>query len=101
MHGYENTQFFVDDGYSGTAFERPALKQLDAAIQAGYICAVIVKDVSRLGRDYLKVGYYVEQLFVKHNVRFIAVMGDIDSTTNTTDFLPFYSVMDEWDECVK
>ena len=96
MNDYENIQFFIDDGYSGTDFERPALRQLESAIEAGYVCAVIVKDISRLGRDYLKVGYYVEQLFLRHNVRFIAVTGDIDSNTNTTDFLPLYSVMDEW-----
>jgi len=96
INGYENTQFFIDDGYSGTDFAHPALQQLENAIEAGYICAVIVKDISRLGRDYLKVGYYVEQLFLKYNVRFIAVTGDIDSNTNTSDFLPLYSVMDEW-----
>lgn len=96
QHGYEHTQLFIDDGYSGTVFERPALKQMEDAIRAGMVCAVLVKDVSRLGRDYLKIGYYLEHFFPQHNVRFIAVSGGIDSDTNSTDFVPLYSVMDEW-----
>ena len=95
-YGYDHIQFFIDDGYSGTVFERPALKDLEEAIQAGLVSAVIVKDVSRLGRDYLKVGHFIEHFFPLYNVRFIAVTGGIDSTTNSTDFLPLYSVMDEW-----
>jgi DNA invertase Pin-like site-specific DNA recombinase len=57
---------------------------------------VLVKDLSRLGRDYLKVGFSLEQFFPEHNVRFIAISGGIDSNTDSTDFLPLYSVMDEW-----
>lgn len=56
----------------------------------------MVKDISRMARDYLKVGYYLEDFFPKHNVRFIAVSGGIDSDTNSVDFLPLYSIMDEW-----
>lgn len=96
QYGYEHTQFFIDDGYSGTVFERPALKQMEDAIKAGMVCAVLVKDISRLGRDYLKIGYYLERFFPQHDVRFIAVSGGIDSNTNSTDFVPLYSVMDEW-----
>lgn len=96
QYGYTRTRFFVDNGYSGTTFDRPALKELEAAIQADQVCAVMVKDISRLGRDYLKVGYYLEQFFPQHNVRFIAVSGGIDSSDNSTDFVPLYSVMDEW-----
>jgi len=95
VNGFSQIQFFIDDGYSGTDFNRPALKQMEEAINAGIISAVIVKDVSRLGRDYLKVGHYIEHIFPKNNVRFIAVSGDIDSNTNSMDFLPLYSVMDE------
>ncbi len=95
-YGYEHTQFFVDNGYSGTLFERPALKRMEEAIQAGIVSAVIVKDVSRLGRDYLRVGQYIEQFFPQHNVRFIAASGGIDSNDNSVDFLPLHSVMDEW-----
>lgn len=96
QYGFEHTQFFIDDGYSGTVFDRPALKQMEDAIRAGMVCAVLVKDISRLGRDYLKIGYYLEQFFPRHNVRFIAVSGGIDSNTISTDFVPLYSVMDEW-----
>lgn len=79
FHGYEQIHCFIDDGYSGTDFKRPALLQMEEAIKAGYISAVLVKDVSRLGRDYLKIGYYVEQFFIQYKVRFICVTGDIDS----------------------
>lgn len=96
QYNFEHTQLFVDDGYSGTVFDRPALKQMEDAIRAGMVCAVLVKDISRLGRDYLKIGFYLEQFFPQHNVRFIAVTGGIDSNTNSTDFVPLYSVMDEW-----
>lgn len=96
LHGFKHTQFFVDDGYRGTIFDRPALKQLEDAVSTNRICAVLVKDLSRLGRNYLKVGFYLEQFFPAHNVRFIAISGGIDSNTNSTDFLPLYSVMDEW-----
>lgn len=96
QYGFEHTRFFIDNGVSGTTFDRPALKRLVDAIQADQICAVLVKDISRLGRDYLKVGYYLEQFFPQHHVRFIAVSGGIDSNNNSTDFLPLYSVMDEW-----
>lgn len=95
-YGYENTRFFIDDGYSGTIFERPGLEQLENAIQAGMISVVLVKDISRLGRDYLKVGHYVEHFFPRYDVRFIAVSGGIDSNTPAVDFLPLHSVMDEW-----
>lgn len=96
LNGYKQTQFFIDDGYSGTDFDRPALRQMSEAIKSGVISAVIVKDISRLGRDYLKVGHYIEHFFPKHKIRFISVSGDIDSNTNSMDFLPLYSVMDEW-----
>lgn len=96
QYGYTKTRFFIDDGISGSTFDRPALKELEVAIQADQICAVMVKDISRLGRDYLKVGYYLEHFFPKHNVRFIAVSGGIDSSDNSTDFVPLYSVMNEW-----
>ena len=65
-------------------------------LSAGMVCVVLVKDISRLGRDYLKIGYYLEQFFPQHSVRFISVSGGIDSNTNSTDFVPLYSVMDEW-----
>ncbi len=96
QYGFENTKFFIDDGYGGTDNNRYALKDLEAAICADKISAVLVKETSRLSRDYLKIGYYLEDLLPKHNVRFIAVSGGIDSDTNSVDFLPLYSIMDEW-----
>lgn len=95
-YGYDRTQFYIDDGYSGTVFTRPLLMRLEEDICAGIISAVLVKDISRLGRDYRRIGYYLEDFFPQHNVRFIAVSGGIDSNTNSSDFVPLYSVMDEW-----
>lgn len=96
MYGYEHMQFFIDDGYSGSDFKRPALKDMEAAIVAGVVSVVIAKDISRLGRNYLKVGQYIEQFFPKYDVRFISVTGEIDSNTDSANLLPIYSVMDEW-----
>ena len=70
---------FVDDGYSGTNFERPALKQMLSLIREGKICCVIVKDISRFGRNYLEVGDYLEQIFPFMGVRFIAINDYYDS----------------------
>lgn len=96
QYRFEHIQVFVDNGYSGTVFDRPALKQMEDAIRANMVCAVLVKDISRLGRDYLKIGFYLEQFFPRYNVRFISVSGGIDSNTTSADFVPLYSVMDEW-----
>lgn len=95
-YSYARTQFYIDDGYSGMVFTRPSLMRLEEDIRAGIISAVLVKDISRLGRDYRRIGYYLEDFFPQHNVRFIAVSSGIDSNTNSTDFVPLYSVMDEW-----
>lgn len=95
-YGYDRTQFYIDEGYSGTVFTRPSLMRLEEDVRAGIISAILVKDISRLGRDYRRIGYYLEDFFPQHNIRFIAVSGGIDSNTNSTDFVPLYSVMDEW-----
>ena len=71
--GFENTIFLADDGYSGTNFERPSWKKIVEMIEAGQVANLIVKDASRLGREYLQVGYYMEIYFPQKNVRFIAV----------------------------
>lgn len=76
-HGFHNTHFFVDAGFSGTNFQRPGFQEMLSEIEAGKIGAVIVKDISRLGRDYLKVGFYTEIFFPQENVRFIAVNNGI------------------------
>ena len=92
-----NTEFFVDDGFSGTNFERPDWKRLIALAEEGAIGTVIVKDMSRLGRDYLKVGYYTEELFPNLGIRFIAINNGIDSNNmQESDFTPFLNIINEW-----
>lgn len=92
-----NTEFFVDDGFSGTNFERPDWKRLIALAEEGAIGTIIVKDMSRLGRDYLKVGYYTEELFPNLGIRFIAINNGIDSNNmQESDFTPFLNIINEW-----
>ena len=87
--GFENTLFLADDGYSGTNFERPSWKKIVEMIEAGEVSTLIVKDASRLGREYLQVGYYMEIYFPQKNVRFIAVNDGVDSTVESSnDFNP-------------
>ena len=95
-YGLFNTKYFVDDGYSGTNFDRPGFIEMAEAIEAGYIGAVLVKDMSRLGRDYLQVGYYTDNFFPEHNVRFIAVNDGVDSAEGENEFAPFRNIMNEW-----
>ena len=96
-NGFTNIRHFQDDGYSGVNFERPGWKQLVAEVEAGNVANVIVKDMSRVGRDYLQVGFYTEVLFKKCGVRFIAISNNIDSTNSeSTEFAPFLNLMAEW-----
>ena len=88
---FSNSLFFVDDGYSGTNFNRPSWSELLERIENGEVATLIVKDMSRLGRDYLKVGFYTEVLFVEKGVRFIAINNGIDSANQQdSDFTPFF-----------
>nr|WP_278937272.1 DUF4368 domain-containing protein [Phascolarctobacterium faecium] len=94
---FSNTAFFVDDGYSGTNFNRPSWSELLERIENGEVATLIVKDMSRLGRDYLKVGFYTEVLFVEKRVRFIAINNGIDSANQQdSDFTPFLNIINEW-----
>jgi len=96
-HGFGATKFFVDDGISGTTFNRPGLQDMLAEIEEGNVSAVIVKDMSRFGRDYLKVGYYTEVVFPDANVRFIAINDGVDSDrADNNDFTPFRNIINEW-----
>ncbi|MDR2931677.1 MAG: recombinase family protein [Oscillospiraceae bacterium] len=95
-NGFSNQQFFVDDGYSGTGFDRPGWNKLIELVEAGKITTVIAKDMSRIGRDYLRVGFYTEVLFVEKGVRFIAIHSNIDSATGDNEFAPFMNIMAEW-----
>ena len=97
QHGFGNIQHFSDDGYSGTSLNRPAFNSLLTEIEAGRVGTVIVKDMSRFGRNYLQVGFYTEMMFPKKNVRFIAVNNGVDSVNPAdNDFTPFLNIMNEW-----
>jgi len=96
-NGFRNTQFYVDDGVSGTTFDRPDFNRMITDVEAGRIGTIIIKDMSRFGRDYLKVGYYTEIIFPEAEVRFIAVNNGIDSANQTdNDFTPFLNIINEW-----
>lgn len=96
-NGFANIEFFVDDGYSGTNFDRPDWQRLLSQVEEGNIGTVIVKDMSRLGRDYLKVGYYTEVLFPGSDIRFIAINNNVDSANQQdSDFTPFLNIINEW-----
>ena len=95
--GFSNPQCYVDDGYSGTNFNRPDFQRMMSDVEAGLITTVIVKDMSRLGRDYLKVGLYTEITFPDAGVRFIAINDGVDSESNVdNDFTPFRNIINEW-----
>lgn len=96
-HGFGNAEFYVDDGYSGTNFNRPNFQRMMSDIEAGKIKTVIVKDMSRFGRDYIMVGYYTEIYFGNCNIRFIAINDGVDSNVQTeNDLTPFKNVFNEW-----
>ena len=90
-----NTQFFVDDGYSGTSFTRPAFMELMELAEQGKIETIIVKDHSRLGRNRLIVGQLLEEDFVRLNIRYIAIMDNIDTDKGLNDFLPIQDWFNE------
>lgn len=96
-NGFKNTEFFVDDGYSGTNFNRPDWQRLMELVNQEKVATIIVKDMSRLGRDYLKVCYYTEILFSENNIRFIAINSGVDSANQQdSDFTPFLNIINEW-----
>ena len=96
--GFTNLHHYTDDGWSGTNFDRPDWKRMLADIEDGTVGCVIVKDMSRIGRNYLEVGFYTEVLFRKKNVRFIAISNNVDSALNdgSNEFAPFLNIMNEW-----
>ena len=95
--GYEYCVHYTDDGWSGGNFERPSWKRLIADIEAGKVAHVIVKDMSRAGRDYLQTGFYTEVFFRQHNVHFVAIANGVDSNDqNSNEFAPFLNIMNEW-----
>lgn len=97
QQGLRNIRHFYDDGYSGTNFNRPGFSALLEEIEAGRVETLVVKDLSRFGRNYLQVGYYTEILFPKKGVRFIAINNNVDSAVpQDNDFTPFLNIMNEW-----
>ena len=94
--GYTDTIFFVDDGITGTTMKRPGFQKMLAAIEAGYISAVFVKDLSRLGRNYIEVGKLTEEFFPLHDIRLVAVSDGVDSDEGEDDFTPFKNIMNEY-----
>lgn len=95
-HGFSNIRFFVDDGYTGTNFNRPAMQEMLSLVQTGQVSTIIVKDMSRFGRDYLQVGQYTEIVFPSYNVRFIAVNDGVDSAKGQDDFTPIRNIFNDF-----
>ena len=98
QNGFTNLRWYTDDGYSGANFQRPGFQSMLADIEAGKVGTVIVKDMSRLGRNYLQVGFYTEMLFPQKGVRFIAVNDNVDSANGgmDNDFTPLRNLFNEW-----
>ena len=94
--GYTDTIFFVDDGITGTTMKRPGFQKMLTAIEAWYISAVFVKDLSRLGRNYIEVGKLTEEFFPLHDIRLVAVSDGVDSDEGEDDFTPFKNIMNEY-----
>lgn len=95
--GFTNIRHFSDDGFSGVNFNRPAFNELLEEVRAGHVSTVLVKDMSRFGRNYLQVGFYTEVLFPDKGVRFIAINNNIDSDNPVeNEFTPFLNIMNEW-----
>ena len=96
-NGFVNLKHYTDDGYTGRNFNRPGFQALLSDIESGMVGTVIVKDMSRFGRNYLQVGFYTEVMFPQKNVRFIAINNNVDSNNPTeNDFMPFLNIMNEW-----
>ena len=93
---FRNIKFFVDDGVSGVTLNRSGFNKLLTQIEADKVSTLIVKDMSRLGRNYLEVGQLTEMTFPMHNVRLIAVNDGVDSEKGEDDFTPFRNIMNEW-----
>ncbi|RHP12406.1 DUF4368 domain-containing protein [Clostridium sp. AF35-15] len=96
QNGFSNLRWYTDDGYSGANFQRPGFQAMLADIEAGKVGTVIVKDMSRLGRNYLQVGIYTEMIFPQKNVRFIAINDGVDSAQGENDFAPLRNIFNEW-----
>lgn len=95
-NGFTNTAYYVDDGFSGTNFERDGFKTMMNDIENGKISIVITKDLSRLGRDYLKTGELIEMIFPDYNVRYIAINDGVDTAKSENELLAFKNIFNDW-----
>ena len=95
-NGFKNIVFYVDDGISGTTFERAGFQAMMSDIESGKVGIVITKDLSRLGRDYLKTGEYVEIIFPDHDVRYIAINDNVDTFKGDNEFMAFKNIFNDW-----
>ena len=95
-NGFPNPTFFIDDGVSGVTFDRPGWNDMIRLAEAGKVRTVIVKDMSRMGRDYLKVGYYTESFFAERDIRYIAINDGVDSDKGDNDFTPFRNLFNDF-----
>ena len=95
-NGFDSTRYYIDDGYTGTNFNRPGFQKMVEDIELGYITVVIVKDLSRLGRRYDTVGYYTDTFFPNNDVRFIAINDNVDSDEGENEIAPFKNIINEW-----
>ena len=93
---FSNPTFFIDDGVSGVTFDRPGWNEMIRLAEAGKVQTVIVKDMSRMGRDYLKVGYYTESFFAERDIRYIAINDGVDSDKGDNDFTPFRNLFNDF-----
>lgn len=93
--GFHIHRHYIDDGYSGLNFDRPAFQQMLCDIENGLVNLVITKDLSRLGRDYIQTGYYTELYFPKHNVRYIALNDAVDTLHDNNDIAPFKNILND------
>ena len=96
QNGFSNLRWYTDDGYSGANFQRPGFQAMLADIEAGKVGTVIVKDMSRMGRDYLKVGYYTESFFAERDIRYIAINDGVDSDKGDNEFIPFRNLFNDF-----
>ena len=95
--GHLHPMYFVDDGISGTTFQRPAFQRMEAMIENGEIGTVIVKDLSRFGRNHIETGRYLEMVYPSLSVKFIAIQENIDTMEGTgTEMMPFHNIFNEW-----
>lgn len=96
-NGFQNTKFYIDDGYSGANFNRPSFEEMISDVENGDIAVVITKDLSRLGRNQLHTGLYIEEIFPSFDVRYIAINDSVDTLYETSnELMPFKNLFNEW-----